>query len=118
MNKAVQTIIGLMFIAAGIVAILCVSGVIDFNFSIDGWWALFIIIPCLVSLLCGKDPIGSLVGIGVGILLMLAAIGVIEWSSIAGERVDGLKLKIKSILLSEGLIFLFRRIARPGLQSV
>ena len=71
-----------MFIAAGIVAILCVSGVIDFNFSIYGWWALFIIIPCLVSLLCGKDPIGSLVGIGVGILLMLAARGVIEWSSI------------------------------------
>lgn len=28
---------------------------------------------------------------------MLAARGVIEWSSIAGERVDGLKLKTKRI---------------------
>ncbi|MGN1234011.1 MAG: LiaF transmembrane domain-containing protein [Candidatus Cryptobacteroides sp.] len=82
MKQTLKTVFGLALIAAGVIGILVFSGVINLSFSIDGWWTLFIIIPCLGSLFSGKDIVGSLMGIGVGVLLLLAARGIIDWSKI------------------------------------
>lgn len=82
MKQTLKTVFGLALIAAGVIGILVFSGVINLSFSIDGWWTLFIIIPCIGSLFTGKDIVGSLMGIGVGVLLLLAARGVIDWNKI------------------------------------
>ena len=82
MKRTLKTIFGLALIAAGVIGILAFSGVINLTFSIDGWWTLFIIIPCIASLFTGKDIIGSLMGISVGVLLLLAARGIVQWNAI------------------------------------
>ena len=50
MKRTLKTVFGLALIAAGVIGILAFSGVINLTFSIDGWWTLFIIIPCFASL--------------------------------------------------------------------
>jgi len=56
-----------------------------FHFSFDGWWTAFIIVPCLVGLINGDggSRIGSLIGLGFGILLLCCARGWVKWSMFA-----------------------------------
>ena len=79
MKNSCKVIIGLALIAAGVIWILSILGVLSFAFSTEGWWALFVIVPSLIGLLSGHDKVGSLIGIGVGVLLLLAARDVITW---------------------------------------
>lgn len=79
MKQALKIVIGLALVAAGVLWILNVTGVLTFEFSTKGWWALFIIVPCLFGLVNDKDKIGPCIGIGWGVLLLLAAREVISW---------------------------------------
>ena len=56
-----------------------------FHFSFDGWWTVFIIIPCLVGLINGDggSRTGSLIGLGLGVLLLCCARGWVKWSMFA-----------------------------------
>ena len=80
MKQALKIILGLALIAAGVLWILNISGVVSFEFSTKGWWSLFIIVPCLFGLINDKDKIGPCIGIGWGVLLLLAAREVITWN--------------------------------------
>ena len=79
MKQAFKIILGLALIAAGVLWILSITGVLSISFSTKGWWALFVIIPCLFGLINDKNKIGPCIGIGVGVLLLLAAREVITW---------------------------------------
>ena len=80
MKQAFKIFIGLALVAAGVLWILNILGVLSFDFSTKGWWALFIIVPCLFGLVNDKDKVGPCIGIGVGVLLLLAARDVISWN--------------------------------------
>lgn len=80
MKQAFKIIIGLALIGAGVLWILSILGVLSFEFSTKGWWALFVIVPCLFGLVNDKDKVGPCIGIGVGVLLFLAARDVISWN--------------------------------------
>lgn len=56
-----------------------------FSFSFDGWWTVFIIVPCLIGLINGDggSRTGSLIGLGLGILLLCCARGWIRWGMFA-----------------------------------
>lgn len=103
MKKLPGIIIGALLIACGIIYSLAVFGITDINFSLDGWWTLFIILPCLFGLISGKDKFGSFIGLLVGVLLLLAARDVFEydmvWKIIAPVIVVmiGIKLIVKSV---------------------
>lgn len=73
MKKLSVILIGAVLVASGVICALDVLGVGSINFSLDGWWTLFIIIPCLSGLISGSDKLGSLAGLLVGVLLLLAA---------------------------------------------
>jgi len=79
MKNALKAIFGLALIAAGIVWALTVLNVITIDFSLTGWWAIFVIVPCIIGLFTDKDKIGPLMGIAVGVLLFFAARGAITW---------------------------------------
>ena len=81
MKHSFKTILGLLLIIIGVIWILNLAGVPGFDFSTRGWWTLFIILPCLAALLRGKEIIGPCIGIGVGVLLLLADRGVIGWNT-------------------------------------
>lgn len=81
MKHSFKTILGLLLIIIGVIWILNLAGVPGFDFSTRGWWTLFIILPCLAALLRGKEIVGPCIGIGVGVLLLLADRGVIGWNT-------------------------------------
>lgn len=80
MKQTFKIVLGLALITAGVLWILNILGVLAFEFSTKGWWALFIIVPCLFGLINDKDKVGPCIGIGVGVLLFLAARDVISWN--------------------------------------
>lgn len=103
MKKIMGVIIGLLLIACGTVYILGAFGIADISFSFDGWWAFFIIIPCLGGIFSSKDKFGNAIGLLLGILLFLAARNVFEYKMIWKIIIPaiivllGIKIIIKSI---------------------
>lgn len=79
MKQALKIILGLALIAVGVLWALHILGVCSFEFSVRGWWTMFIIVPCLFGLVSDKNKLGSGIGLGMGILLLLAARDVITW---------------------------------------
>ena len=80
MKKMLKIIVGLAMVAAGVLWILNTLNVVTLDFSLEGWWALFIIIPCLFGLVNDKNKVGPCIGLGWGVLLLLAAREVISWN--------------------------------------
>lgn len=78
MNNSTGKIIGgVALLLLGIGLMLEVTHVIDFNF--EGWWTAFIIIPCMISFFNSKNKTLPLIGVGTGVLLLLATRGIIPW---------------------------------------
>ena len=102
MKKTFKIVFGLAFIAAGLLWILNLAGVFDFCFSLDGWWAFFVIIPCFFGLVCGPDRVGSLIGLSIGVLLLLSARGVVAWS-------DFWQYALAALVIGIGLKMIFVR---------
>lgn len=82
MKKLTGIIVGAVLITCGVLYFLNAFGLTDFDLSLNGWWTLFIIVPCLEGIIAGKDKIGSAIGLCVGILLLLAASDVLGYDVI------------------------------------
>ena len=70
MNKTGKIVSGIALLLFGIGWTLELTNVIEFSY--EGWWTLFIIIPCLIGLFTQKDKSAPLIGIGTGVLLLLS----------------------------------------------
>lgn len=73
---------GLVLIIIGLLIGLNRLDIISFNLFFNGWWCLFIIIPCFIGLFTDKDKIGSLIGLTIGILLLLGSNDIIDYNMI------------------------------------
>ena len=62
---------GVILIAAGVLYALDAFQLMEFNLFFDGWWTLFIIVPCAVDLITERDKTGSLIGLAIGVGLLL-----------------------------------------------
>lgn len=82
MKKSIGIVIGIILIACGVIYALTALGIADIKFSLDGWWTLFIILPCLNGLFTDKNKSGSLIGLTVGVLLLLAARDVFDYNMV------------------------------------
>ena len=58
MKKTGKIIWGVAFIVAGIVFALSAFGITHIELFFDGWWTLFIIVPCLVGLFTEGEKLG------------------------------------------------------------
>ena len=102
MKKLTGIVIGALLVAVGVIYILGAFGIADINISLDGWWTLFIIVPCLNGVITSKDKTGNLIGLAVGIMLLFAAQDVFEYDMIWKIIVPiiiimlGIKLIVKS----------------------
>ena len=70
---------GLALIALGTIFALNTLGITDINIFFEGWWTLFIIIPSAIGLFDSKDRGGSIIGLIVGVVLLLAARDIITY---------------------------------------
>lgn len=80
MKRTSKIIGGIALVAFGIVWALELLDVI--SISLEGWWALFVIVPCFVNIFSDRHKAGAVIGFGIGILLLLAARGIIPWNDI------------------------------------
>ena len=100
MKQTFKIIFGIALIAVGLLWILSVFGIFSFDFSTEGWWTIFIIVPCLFGLFNDKDKVGPCIGISIGVLLFLAARNIITWQEMG-------QLAIAVVLIGVGVWLLF-----------
>lgn len=82
MKKTSNLIWGLLFILIGLSIGLNTLDLVSFNIFFDGWWALIIIIPCLIGLINNEDKTGDIIGLLIGVALLLNAQGIISFDII------------------------------------
>lgn len=70
-NKMGNIVVGALFLVIGIGFLGDVLDAWNFDLFFDGWWTLFIIIPCVVGMVHSGINMGSLIGIAIGISLLL-----------------------------------------------
>ena len=107
-NKISNLIWGIIFIVIGV----GIAGNIlfDWNFHIffDGWWTLFIIIPCLLSIIRSGLTIAASGGLIIGVMLLV--------SQYVDIGIDWWKLIIPAVLIVIGLKIMFQGAFRKPLN--
>ncbi len=88
------------------------AGLIEFDtIFFDGWWTLFIIIPCAICAITEKGHrIGNLIGLLVGVLLLLACQDIIDFSLLW-------KLLVPAIIVIIGLSLIFKNAFNKQLNT-
>lgn len=101
MKRTKNILWGLLLIAVGAIWGLNAFEITQIDIFFDGWWSLFIIVPCVIGLFTGHDKTGNLIGIIIGILLLMSCQGWLDWDLLW-------KLLIPFMLIRIGLKLLFR----------
>ena len=101
MKKISNLLWGLIFIIVGVVFGLNALGITDINIFFDGWWTVFIIVPCFIGLFNDDDKSGNLIGLIIGACLLLGCLDVVKFEIIW-------KLMVPFILVMIGLSFIFK----------
>ena len=79
MKKIENTVIGLILIIIGVIIGLNAFHITNIDLFFDGWWTLFIIVPCFFGLFKDQDKTGNIIGLIVGIYLLLYCQGLIDF---------------------------------------
>ena len=101
MKKVSNVLWGIVLIGIGLIIGGNALGITNINIFFDGWWTLFIIIPCFIELFRDKDKIGNLIGVFIGVVLLLACQGILDFNLIW-------KLLVPAILIAIGISMIFK----------
>ena len=71
MKKASSLLWGIILVAVGVILAMNALGFASIDIFFDGWWTLFIIVPCAIGLFTDYDKTGHLIGICIGVFLLL-----------------------------------------------
>jgi len=96
MNRNNSIIWGIVLIVIGVLFALNALNITNIDIFFDGWWTLFIIVPCAIGLFTEKDKTGNLIGVGVGVYLLLCCQDILSFSTTW-------KLLIPAIIVIVGL---------------
>ena len=100
--KRNNVIWGIVLVAIGVIFGTNALGITDISIFFDGWWTLFIIVPCTVGLFTSHDKLVSVIGILIGVALLMACQGVIDFEIMR-------KLTVPVIVILIGLALIFKR---------
>lgn len=92
---------GVVLIVLGVILGINSLGIAQIDIFFDGFWTLFIIIPCLIGLFDDKNKTGNLIGLVVGILLLLGSNDIINFEVVW-------KLLFPVILVMLGISCIFK----------
>lgn len=98
MRSLKKIIWGTILVIAAVLIALNSFEIIDFDVFFDGWWTLFIIVPCFVGLFERGDKSGNLFGLLLGVCLLLSAQDVVGfdifWKLLIPVTIAGIGLKM------------------------
>lgn len=100
MKRLNRVLWGIVLVALGVIFALNAFDIVKVDMFFDGWWTLFIIVPCGIGVISGNDKTGNLVGLFIGVLLLLNCQGILTAATIW-------KLVIPVIIIFIGLKLIF-----------
>ena len=80
MKKTSSILWGIVLILAGALFALNALNLTDIDLFFDGWWTLFILVPCTIGLFTEREKMGNILGIVVGVCLLLACRDIVSFS--------------------------------------
>ena len=101
MKKFGNVLWGIVLIVIGLIIGGNALGITNINIFFDGWWTLFIIIPCFIGLFKDNEKTGNLIGLLIGVALLLACQDVLDFDLIW-------KLAFPAILVAIGISVIFK----------
>lgn len=78
MHKLSNILWGIVLVALGVIFGLNILEITDIDIFFSGWWTLFIIVPCFISLFTENSKGASLIGLLIGVGLLLSCQGFID----------------------------------------
>lgn len=100
MKKVSRVIWGIVLIAVGVLFALNALKITKIDIFFDGWWTLFILVPCTIGLFTEQEKTGNLIGILVGVFLLLCSRDILDFSMVW-------KLLVPVIIVILGLKMIF-----------
>lgn len=111
MKKFKSIIWGLVLVAVGVIVALNALDITDIDIFFDGWWTLFIIIPCFIGIFTSKDKYSNILGLAAGVFLLLCCQDILEFSMLW-------KLGLPVIIVAVGLKMIFCGLFRNKSEKV
>ena len=104
MKNITSIIWGLVLVAAGVILGGNALGWFNIDLFFDGWWTLFIIVPCTVGFFTKPgERIGNLIGLAVGVFLLLGCLDILSFETLW-------KLVFPIIIILVGLCIIFKNV--------
>ncbi len=103
MRKFNNVLWGVVLVVVGAIFALNALNITNVDVFFDGWWTLFIIVPCVIGLFTEREKTGNIIGIGVGVLLLLCCQDILSFSLLW-------KLLVPAIVIVIGLKMVLRGI--------
>lgn len=101
MKKVNNVLWGIVFVILGVVVLLNSLEITNINIFFNGWWTLFIIVPCFIDLFKSQDKTGNFIGIIIGVLLLLGCNDLIDFDILW-------KMIVPIILVGIGISLIFK----------
>lgn len=110
MQRLAKCLWGIALLAVGVLLLLRAVGVITVSLLFDGWWTLFILVPCTIGLITEREKTGSLIGLLIGVFLLLACQDILSFDLLW-------KLVLPVVILLIGARLLIGAL-RPGKKAL
>lgn len=101
MKKFGNVLWGIVLVLLGLIIGGNRLGITSINIFFDGWWTLFIIVPCFIGLFKDNEKTGNLIGFLIGIALLLGCQNILDFDLIW-------KLVFPTILVAIGISIIFK----------
>lgn len=103
MKNVSRIIWGAVLVVVGVLFALNALDIADIDVFFDGWWTLFIIVPCTVGLFTEREKTGNLIGVAIGVLLLLACQDILRFEMLWKLLVPALIVVFGVKLVANGL---------------
>ena len=80
MKNIKNVVWGLVLVAVGVVAALNALEITNIDIFFEGWWTLFIIIPCFIGIFTSREKFVNLLGVAFGVFLLLCCQDILEFA--------------------------------------
>ncbi len=111
MKKINKVVWGIVLTAAGVLFALNALDITDIDVFFDGWWTLFIIVPCTVGLFTEREKTGNIIGVLIGVFLLLCCRDILSFSMLW-------KLLFPTIIVVIGLKMIFTGLFRNKANEI
>jgi len=101
MKKFGNALWGVVLVVIGLIIGGNRLGITNIDLFFDGWWTLFIIIPCFIGIFKESDKMGNIIGLLIGVALLLACQDILDFNLIW-------KMMFPTILIAIGLSIIFK----------